>query len=209
MIGLLMWALETGAAGRVSALVYTMPFWALIFGWVFLGERIAGLQWLAAAFALAGLVLVLDPQHLGGTWQSKVLGHGLGGRLGRERDRGQVDRQAGPGGRDQPHCLADALREHPDIDHRDARSLAARSSGRESSSAPWPTTSSRPRPSPGCSGSTFSGCCPQESPGSARWPPRSSGSPPRRSNWANGSRSWRAPAWPVSLRLSWCSRCGG
>lgn len=73
MIGLLMWALETGAAGRVSALVYTMPVWALIFARIFLGERIAGLQWLAAVSALAGLVLVLDPLHLGGTWQSKVL----------------------------------------------------------------------------------------------------------------------------------------
>ena len=73
MIGLLMWALETGAAGRVSALVYTMPLWALIFGRIFVGERIAGLQWVAAASALAGLLLVLDPAHLGGTWQSKVL----------------------------------------------------------------------------------------------------------------------------------------
>lgn len=73
MIGLLMWALETGAAGRVSALVYTMPVWALVFAWIFLGERIAGLQWVASVLALAGLVLVLDPLHLAGTWQSKVL----------------------------------------------------------------------------------------------------------------------------------------
>jgi drug/metabolite transporter (DMT)-like permease len=73
-----MWALETGAAGRVSALVYTMPVWALILGRIFLGERIAGLQWVAAAFALAGLLLVLDPAHLGGTWQSKVLAIGSG-----------------------------------------------------------------------------------------------------------------------------------
>ena len=72
-IGLLMWALQSGAAGRVSALVYTMPVWTLILGWIFLGERIVGLQWLAAAAALAGLLLVLDPAHLAGTWQSKVL----------------------------------------------------------------------------------------------------------------------------------------
>ncbi|MFH0915414.1 MAG: DMT family transporter [bacterium] len=78
MIGLLMWALETGAAGRVSALVYTMPFWALIFGWVFLGERMVGLQWLAAFFSLAGLVLVLDPLNLGGTLLSKLLAIGAG-----------------------------------------------------------------------------------------------------------------------------------
>jgi len=78
MIGLLMWALETGAAGRVSALVYTMPVWALIFGWIFLGERITGLQWVASALAFVGLLLVLDPLHLAGTWQSKVLAIGSG-----------------------------------------------------------------------------------------------------------------------------------
>jgi drug/metabolite transporter (DMT)-like permease len=78
MIGLLMWALQTGAAGRVSALVYTMPFWAMILGWVLLGERMAGLQWLAAFFSLAGLVLVLDPLNLGGTLFSKLLAIGAG-----------------------------------------------------------------------------------------------------------------------------------
>jgi drug/metabolite transporter (DMT)-like permease len=78
MIGLLMWALESGAAGRVSALVYTMPFWALILGWVFLSERMVGLQWLAAFFSLVGLVLVLDPLNLGGTLFSKLLAIGAG-----------------------------------------------------------------------------------------------------------------------------------
>ncbi len=78
MIGLLMWALQSGAAGRVSALVYTMPFWAMILGWALLGERIKGLAWLAVAFSLAGLVLVLDPAHLGGTLQSKLLALGSG-----------------------------------------------------------------------------------------------------------------------------------
>jgi drug/metabolite transporter (DMT)-like permease len=73
MVGLLVWALETGAAGRVSALVYTMPVWALFLARIFLGERIIGLQWVAAALALAGLVLVLDPMHLAGSWQSKVM----------------------------------------------------------------------------------------------------------------------------------------
>jgi drug/metabolite transporter (DMT)-like permease len=73
MIGLLMWALQTGAAGRVSALVYTMPVWTLMLGWIFLGERVVGLQWLSTLLGVAGLVLVLDPLHLGGTWQSKVL----------------------------------------------------------------------------------------------------------------------------------------
>ena len=78
MIGLLMWALQSGAAGRVSALVYTMPFWAMMLGWVFLGERVTGLRWLAVLFSLAGLVLVLDPAHLGGSLQSKLLAIGSG-----------------------------------------------------------------------------------------------------------------------------------
>ena len=98
MIGLLMWALETGAAGRVSALVYTMPFWALIFSWIFLGERVMGLQWLAAFFSLAGLVLVLDPLNLGGTLQSKLLAIGAGVAwaastilVRRIRERGPLD----------------------------------------------------------------------------------------------------------------------
>jgi drug/metabolite transporter (DMT)-like permease len=78
MIGLLMWALQSGAAGRVSALVYTMPFWAMMLGWAFLGERVSGLRWLAVVFSLAGLVLVLDPAHLGGTLQSKLLAIGSG-----------------------------------------------------------------------------------------------------------------------------------
>ena len=78
MIGLLMWALQSGAAGRVSALVYTMPFWAMILGWALLGRAHRGLAWLAAAFSLAGLVLVLDPAHLGGSLQSKLLALGSG-----------------------------------------------------------------------------------------------------------------------------------
>jgi drug/metabolite transporter (DMT)-like permease len=78
MIGLLMWALETGAAGRVSALVYTMPFWAMILGWLLMGERLQGLRWVAAVLSLAGLVLVLDPVHLGGSVESKLLAIGSG-----------------------------------------------------------------------------------------------------------------------------------
>jgi drug/metabolite transporter (DMT)-like permease len=77
-IGLLVWALQTGAAGRVSALVYTMPFWALMMGWMFLGERIRGFQWLAAVLSMAGLVLLLDPANLAASLQSKLLAIGAG-----------------------------------------------------------------------------------------------------------------------------------
>jgi drug/metabolite transporter (DMT)-like permease len=76
--GMLMWALDLGPAGRTSALVYAMPFWLMILAWVFLGERIRGLQWVSAVLALAGLVVILDPSNLGGSLGSKALAIGAG-----------------------------------------------------------------------------------------------------------------------------------
>jgi drug/metabolite transporter (DMT)-like permease len=66
-------ALVNGGAGRVSVLVYTMPFWAILIAWFTLGERIWGLQWLALGLSMTGLLLILEPQHLGGTLVSKLL----------------------------------------------------------------------------------------------------------------------------------------
>ncbi len=54
-------ALAGGGAGRTSVLVFTMPFWTLLLAWPFLHERVRGMQWLAIALAVAGLVLVVDP----------------------------------------------------------------------------------------------------------------------------------------------------
>ena len=54
-------ALAGGGAGRTSVLVFTMPFWTLVIARAVLGERVRGIQWLAIAFALAGLVLVVAP----------------------------------------------------------------------------------------------------------------------------------------------------
>jgi len=69
-VGLMMWALESGGAGTTSVLTYTMPFWLLLLAWAFLGERLRGVQWLAVALALAGLVLVLQPWDLQGAFSS-------------------------------------------------------------------------------------------------------------------------------------------
>jgi len=69
-VGLMMWALESGGAGKTSVLTYTMPFWLLLLAWAFLGERLRGAQWLAVALALCGLVLVLEPWRLQGTFSS-------------------------------------------------------------------------------------------------------------------------------------------
>ena len=59
-------ALSAGGAGKVGVLAYTMPFWLLLLAWLFLGERLRGLQWPAVALALAGLLLVVRPWDIGG-----------------------------------------------------------------------------------------------------------------------------------------------
>jgi drug/metabolite transporter (DMT)-like permease len=61
-----MFALSAGGAGKVSVLAYTMPFWLLLLAWLFLGERLRGLQWPAVGLAFAGLVLVVRPWDIGG-----------------------------------------------------------------------------------------------------------------------------------------------
>jgi len=71
--GLASWALVSGGAGKTAILVYTMPFWTLFLAWIVLHERIRRLQWLAIAFSIAGLLLVLEPLNLGGSIASKLL----------------------------------------------------------------------------------------------------------------------------------------
>jgi drug/metabolite transporter (DMT)-like permease len=71
--GLVSWALVSGAAGKTAVLVYTMPFWILLIAWPVLGERIRGLQWLAVALSAAGLVLVVEPWALTGTFVANAL----------------------------------------------------------------------------------------------------------------------------------------
>lgn len=67
------WALVEGAVGKSAVLIYTFPFWTLLFAWVALGERIRGLQWFAVTLAAAGLILVLEPWDLAGSLTSRVL----------------------------------------------------------------------------------------------------------------------------------------
>lgn len=63
--GLLMWALVEGGAGKTAVLTYTMPFWVMLLAWPLLGEKLQGVQWLAAILSAMGIVLILDPLHLG------------------------------------------------------------------------------------------------------------------------------------------------
>jgi drug/metabolite transporter (DMT)-like permease len=77
-VGLSMWALETGGAGHVSVLTYIMPFWLLIMAWLFLGERLRGLQWPAVCMAFLGLLLVASPWQMHGMASSLMaMGTGL------------------------------------------------------------------------------------------------------------------------------------
>jgi drug/metabolite transporter (DMT)-like permease len=72
-VGLTVWAVAIGGAGRTAVLVYTMPFWMLAFAWWFLGERIRGSQWVVVALALAGLVLIVEPWGMRGELPGKLL----------------------------------------------------------------------------------------------------------------------------------------
>jgi drug/metabolite transporter (DMT)-like permease len=71
--GLIVWALETGGAGKTSILVYTMPFWILLLAWLVLDEKVRGALWVPIVMAFCGLVFILEPWALGGTAQSKML----------------------------------------------------------------------------------------------------------------------------------------
>lgn len=67
------WALVGEGAGKTAVLTYTMPFWVLILAWIWLHERIKGLQWLAVLLALAGLVFILEPWKLQSRLGSNLL----------------------------------------------------------------------------------------------------------------------------------------
>ena len=72
-IGLVSWAIVSGAAGRTSVLTYTMPFWVLIMAWPILNEKIRGIQWLAVVSALVGLVLIISPWNMSGSLKSNLI----------------------------------------------------------------------------------------------------------------------------------------
>ena len=76
-VGLAMWAVSLGGAGKVSILAYTMPFWLLMIAWPVLGEPVRGLQWGAVILALGGLIAILGPWNLQGL-QSSLLAVGAG-----------------------------------------------------------------------------------------------------------------------------------
>jgi drug/metabolite transporter (DMT)-like permease len=65
-------ALAGGGAGRTAVLVFTMPFWTMLIAWPVLHERVRGSEWLAVAFAVTGLILVVEPWHWEGDLTPKL-----------------------------------------------------------------------------------------------------------------------------------------
>jgi drug/metabolite transporter (DMT)-like permease len=61
-----LWGLKLGGTGKVAVLVYTMPFWTVLFARLFLHERMRPIQWTAMLIAALGLIVLVDPLHLGG-----------------------------------------------------------------------------------------------------------------------------------------------
>jgi drug/metabolite transporter (DMT)-like permease len=61
-----LWGLKLGGTGKVAVLVYTMPFWTVLFARLFLHERMRPIQWAAMLIAALGLIVLVDPLHLGG-----------------------------------------------------------------------------------------------------------------------------------------------
>ena len=57
-------ALTVAEPGRTSVLVFTMPFWMIVFSHFMLRERMRGAQWVAVALAFAGLTLIVSPWQL-------------------------------------------------------------------------------------------------------------------------------------------------
>jgi drug/metabolite transporter (DMT)-like permease len=58
------YALVYAGPGKTSVLVFTMPFWMIIFAHFILRERMRGVQWLAVMLAFGGLVLIVAPWQL-------------------------------------------------------------------------------------------------------------------------------------------------
>jgi drug/metabolite transporter (DMT)-like permease len=71
-VGLTVWALVSGAAGRTSILANTWQFWIPLMAWPLLGERLRRQGWLAILLGIAGLVLIIEPWSLRGV-KSSVL----------------------------------------------------------------------------------------------------------------------------------------
>lgn len=67
------WALSRGGAGKTAILTFSMPFWMVIFAWIFLGEKVRARQWPIIFLAFAGIVCILEPWQLKSDYVSNML----------------------------------------------------------------------------------------------------------------------------------------
>ena len=72
-LGLPMWSLVSGGAGKTAILLYTMPFWVILMAWPILGEKIRGFEWLAVILAFTGLALIVSVDAAGVKLFSSIL----------------------------------------------------------------------------------------------------------------------------------------
>lgn len=63
-VALSQFALLFAGPGKTSVLVFTMPFWMIVFAHFLLHERMRGAQWAAVVLAFAGLTLIVEPWKL-------------------------------------------------------------------------------------------------------------------------------------------------
>jgi drug/metabolite transporter (DMT)-like permease len=71
-------ALQLGGTGKTAVLVYTMPFWVLIFARMALHEKLSALQALAVPFALVGLCVLIAPWRHAAQMLPSILAVGAG-----------------------------------------------------------------------------------------------------------------------------------
>ena len=57
-------ALLYAGPGKTSVLVFTMPFWMIVFAHFIIHERMRGAQWIAVALGFVGLLLIVEPWKL-------------------------------------------------------------------------------------------------------------------------------------------------
>jgi drug/metabolite transporter (DMT)-like permease len=57
-------ALLQAGPGKTSVLVFTMPFWMIVFAHFVLHERMRGAQWVSVGLGFAGLLLIIEPWKL-------------------------------------------------------------------------------------------------------------------------------------------------
>jgi drug/metabolite transporter (DMT)-like permease len=57
-------SLVSGGAGKVSLLIYTMPFWSIIFANIILKETVSRAQKIAIVGSFLGLVFIIEPWNL-------------------------------------------------------------------------------------------------------------------------------------------------